>query len=239
MITQPQLTEIRKYLLSRNLPVDLLMEVEDHFISHINELITHENTDFKSAFEKVKSSWYADLSFSKYKIQFDLNNVTYFEKKVKNAYQRDIMNKAGLTLAIMIFLIFFAAISMNSGQFYYVFTALTVLAVLVPAVQYIRYHSVFKLRNKYSNLKLTWSQNYTGLSVTFAGAMIPFLYNHQYYAKSTFALFQHFSADLNLVSFILYIFVFGMNIYCFYAQRDYLIKMLKIKDFLPNLQPEI
>jgi hypothetical protein len=38
MITEPQLTEIRNYLLSKKLPIDILIEVNDHFISQILDL---------------------------------------------------------------------------------------------------------------------------------------------------------------------------------------------------------
>ena len=38
MITEPQLTEIRNYLLAKKLPIDILIEVNDHFVSIFNEL---------------------------------------------------------------------------------------------------------------------------------------------------------------------------------------------------------
>ena len=57
MITEPQLTEIRNYLLSKKLPIDILMEVEDHFISQINNEIDKGNMSFEEAFLKTKNSW--------------------------------------------------------------------------------------------------------------------------------------------------------------------------------------
>ena len=54
MITETQLTEIRNYLLSKKLPIDILIEVNDHFISQINDLQKKENLNFEEAFEKVK-----------------------------------------------------------------------------------------------------------------------------------------------------------------------------------------
>ena len=56
MSDQPQ-SEIRNYLLSKKLPIDILMEVEDHFVAQINELQNHEQLDFNQAFEKTKNSW--------------------------------------------------------------------------------------------------------------------------------------------------------------------------------------
>ena len=61
MITETQLTEIRNYLLSKKLPIDILIEVNDHFISQISNLQRDENLSFDEAFEKVKENWKEDL----------------------------------------------------------------------------------------------------------------------------------------------------------------------------------
>jgi hypothetical protein len=52
MITEPQLTEIRNYLLAKKLPIDILIEVNDHFVSQILDLQKEENLGFEEAFEK-------------------------------------------------------------------------------------------------------------------------------------------------------------------------------------------
>ena len=46
MITKEQNTEITKFLLSKKLPIDLLLEVKDHFISQILDLEKEENLSF-------------------------------------------------------------------------------------------------------------------------------------------------------------------------------------------------
>ena len=61
MLTETHLTEIRNYLLSKKLPIDILIEVNDHFISQINDLQKKENLNFEEAFEKVKESWKEEL----------------------------------------------------------------------------------------------------------------------------------------------------------------------------------
>ena len=57
MFTDSQLTEIRNYLLSKKLPIDILIEVNEHFVSQINDLQREENLDFAEAFEKTKLKW--------------------------------------------------------------------------------------------------------------------------------------------------------------------------------------
>lgn len=61
MITPTQKQEIRNYLLSRKIPIDILLEVEDHFISQILETQKTKNLGFNEAFINVKSVWSDDL----------------------------------------------------------------------------------------------------------------------------------------------------------------------------------
>ena len=63
-MTETQLTEIRNYLLSKKLPIDILIEVNDHFVSQINDLQREENLSFEEAFEKVKDDWKEELTLS-------------------------------------------------------------------------------------------------------------------------------------------------------------------------------
>ena len=64
MITEPQLTEIRNYLLSKKLSIDILMEVEDHLVDQIENLQSSEKLSFADAFDKAKLEWKKDLSVS-------------------------------------------------------------------------------------------------------------------------------------------------------------------------------
>ena len=61
MLSETQLTEIRNYLLSKKLPIDILIEVNDHFVSQISDLQREENLSFEEAFEKTKLSWEKEL----------------------------------------------------------------------------------------------------------------------------------------------------------------------------------
>ena len=61
MITEPQLTEIRNYLHAKKLPIDILIEVNDHFVTQILDLQREENLSFDEAFEKTKLSWDKEL----------------------------------------------------------------------------------------------------------------------------------------------------------------------------------
>ncbi len=55
-----QLAEIRNYLFTKKLPIDVLMEVNDHFVSQILEM-QNEGETFEEAFIKTKNAWRKDL----------------------------------------------------------------------------------------------------------------------------------------------------------------------------------
>ncbi len=60
-MTEIDLAAIRNYLLDKKLPIDILVEVYDHFITQISELQKEEGLEFDKAFEKVKQSWQGEL----------------------------------------------------------------------------------------------------------------------------------------------------------------------------------
>ena len=79
MITEPQLTEIRNYLLAKKLPIDILIEVNDHFVSQILDIQKEENLGFEEAFEKVKESWKPELRMS-YNPNYSLDDISILMK---------------------------------------------------------------------------------------------------------------------------------------------------------------
>ena len=92
MITKEQNTEITKFLLSKKLPIDLLLEVKDHFISQILELEKEENLSFKDAFEKTKNDWKDEL-----KLRFNLlsfNYITKFESRIIQKFLTNVILKS-------------------------------------------------------------------------------------------------------------------------------------------------
>ncbi len=69
MITPEQNKDITQYLVAKNLPIDLVLEVKDHMIEQIESM---ENLCFEEAFEQVKISWKVEFiykfSFSRLKM---------------------------------------------------------------------------------------------------------------------------------------------------------------------------
>lgn len=65
MITPSQKNEIQKFLLTKRLPIKVLLEVKDHFICQINQLMSKQEMSFQEAFLNTKSAWDKDLSRKK------------------------------------------------------------------------------------------------------------------------------------------------------------------------------
>ena len=60
MINTENKKEIFQYIIDRNVPIDLALEIRDHMLSQI-EAELEENEDFYVAFNKVKKTWKYDL----------------------------------------------------------------------------------------------------------------------------------------------------------------------------------
>ena len=65
MITFDENKKIIDYLLSKNLTLDLLVEIEDHFKEQIEYKINAENKSFDAAFFETKESWEVDLKLKR------------------------------------------------------------------------------------------------------------------------------------------------------------------------------
>ena len=107
MLTELQLTEIRNYLLSKKLPIDILIEVNDHFISQISDLQREENLGFEEAFEKTKENWKEELNFNTI---YSNNSDVALLKKIK---QRQNLNFFILSLKIFFAILIISLIISN------------------------------------------------------------------------------------------------------------------------------
>ena len=120
MITEIQLTEIRNYLLSKKLPIDILIEVNDHFISQISDLQRDENLSFEEAFEKVKDNWKEELRvvYPWYVLnKTDYVEQTIFEKKIKQQNDKEIIKTSIYVTLFVIFIYFISLFQLDYSKF--------------------------------------------------------------------------------------------------------------------------
>lgn len=234
-MTSEQQTQIREYLLSRNLPIDLLMEVQDHFMTQIAELQKQELT-FEQAFKKTKDSWLPDLRFSSYNVRFDLNDVSKFEKKVRNRQQITMLKKSLVLSMVTCAVLYLSAYFISEAAFGYFFIAVLGSLMIVPLMVYFYNIKLFRLIKQYDNYKLTTLQNTTQISAITAGSSAVILYNGLQYI-AYFHPIMTGSISLRFVIVVILVFMFAaIHFYCLLSQFFYLQQIKRIQPFLQFLK---
>ena len=61
MLTIIEQKEVHDYLLSKKIPIDILIETEDHFVTQILDVQKEKNVGFNEAFVNVKDIWKDEL----------------------------------------------------------------------------------------------------------------------------------------------------------------------------------
>lgn len=236
MINESQTTEIRTYLLTKKLAIDLLIEVQDHFIEQIEDLENNQ-ISFEEAFEKVKKTWFAELRFSKYQVMFDNNNTTIFERKLNGEHQIGIMKKSSFAALCLLLIFFMATQLLTENLFFYFFISFLVIVISAPIITYFWNFKLFQLVKKYDNYKLTWSQQYTNLSLIFVGCYLSFFFRAVDHSENIYNAFMVGELNLGLVTAVLLVFLFLLNTYSYFSQIEYLKQIKKVEPFLKYLNP--
>ena len=160
MITEPQLTEIRNYLLSKKLPIDILIEVNDHFISQILDIQREENLGFEEAFEKVKENWKEELTFEA--VLMGTSQVKFLTK-IKRKQNLDFFLFA---LKIFVTILISSFLISNFGNvniFIYFFSAILILSFSTPLIIKMMNYKNFELSRKYKKIQLNSLQSISNI----------------------------------------------------------------------------
>ena len=159
-MTELQLTEIRNYLLAKKLPIDILIEVNDHFVSQILDLQREKNLGFEDAFEKTKLSWKQELSIEI--VPFGVSE-TKFVRRVKRKQNLDFFLFA---LKIFVTILISSFLISNFGNvniFIYFFSAVLIFAFSSPMMIQILNYKDFELSRKYKKIQLNTLQNISNI----------------------------------------------------------------------------
>ena len=238
MITEPQLIEIRNYLLAKKLPIDILIEINDHFVSQILDLQREENLGFEEAFEKVKENWKEDLTLS-WNGSSDLEDSTPFIRNVRQQLAIENFWASFKYTLIALYLIFFSGIFFNQWFFKYFLLITLLFFSFFPFINYLKNLKDFRLSKKYSNYILTLHQGGAYLFLGILGVSL----------QLDIRLFQHSIEIQNLINFKpsdfeiseILILIFGvltlilMSIFSIISQHKYLKQIQKVKPFLKYL----
>ncbi|WP_144281826.1 hypothetical protein [Chryseobacterium echinoideorum] len=231
-----QIRQIRNYLLSKNLPIDLLIEVEDHFMMQISEMMRSEDINFDTAFYQVKVIWEDELSFPKYKIQFNLNDVTRFVRRINRSILRQTLKTTFLYSTVIGVFVFGGVLFFNENVFKN-FSFIVFLAVfLAPLLGYFFKWKDFQLAKRYDRYVLTYYQNFILIVAGGSGAFGQMLFRYNEISPELYkvlngnftweGLFVFFSCFMMIVWSV-------FNVIC---QRKYLGQINKVKPYLYYLK---
>ena len=234
-----QLTEIRNYLLSKKLPIDILIEVNDHFISQINDLQREENLSFEEAFEKTKESWKDEL-----KIEFSFfgDNESKIIKRIKKKQNIEFLTK---TLKIYLpFLIssFLLANFSNINIFKIFNTSIFIAVLVIPIIIQFYYFKDFQLAKNYKKNQLNTMQSINSFGSI--AIMYIFLFSKDLLKKSEqffYIISGNYRRILDidqrnatLLCVMIYLIIFWF-IFLILKQISFIKKVKEVKPFLKQL----
>lgn len=153
-----QKSEIANYLLAKKLPIDIMLEVQDHFISQINSLEKEENLNFEEAFEKVKQSWRKELTLS-WKGEMSLMDSTDFMRKMsKEIITTNLLQSLKIAIPY-VFIILLVANMVSVALFQIFIIVALIIPFLYASANYIQHFKDFRLPKKYEKYVLTLHQD--------------------------------------------------------------------------------
>ncbi len=237
MMNEIQTWKIRNYLLSKNLPIDILIELEDHFITQIVHILENEEIDFEKAFYKVKVLWEKELSFPRYNIQFDLNDTTFFVRKITGNLLKATLISSFLYSFGVFTVILSVALFLNKSAFIYFSLICMIIVYLSPIFIYLKNMKAFLLARQYDNYTLTYYQNHILVVAAGGGAFSQFLFNYR--SGISHYIYTTVNVDFSWEGFWS---IFGVLVFIFWAvfnvisQQKYLAQIKVVKPYLKYLR---
>ena len=229
MITEQQESEIRNYLLSKKLPIDILIEVNDHFISQISDLQREENLGFEEAFEKTKENWKEEFKTT---VPFyvlankDKRAITNFEKKIRKIENYNVL-KTSLAISFIQLSLFFILSNFydvkNLRTYFFIFSIFPVLTIVYNYI-----FNSFAYKEKFKEIRFSvyhW-RNFLIFSLGYFGLQ---------YIKPFDEVISNLYQNETITKLIVFIIlVIGFN-YTGVAQFKFAKTMKKVKPFLKYL----
>jgi len=233
-MTESQLSEIRNYLLSKKLPIDILIEVNDHFVSQINDLQREENLSFEEAFEKTKLSWDKELK-PYYHGDWDLEDKSKLLRTINRNNFYSLAKKSLIFTFSIILILIFLSLILNFKIYKYSFVLIISSVLSIPLINYFKHKKDFSLQKKYTKHIIISIQEYTMLSIGGIYFYFKFLVDGFKVAE----MFKDFFSIQNFENFIFGLFItftlLFVSFLSIFSQKIYLTKIEKVKPFLKYL----
>ena len=168
MITEAQNLEVQNYLIGKKLPLDVAIELQDHFISQIEIFQNSGNIGFTQAFLKTKILWKNELLFRKKSI-FSFQKVTQFLYNLHDQQYKKLYKKA-IIFSFLFCLLQFSTAFIFNEDYYYAVNALAFLAGIILSI-FIFFYLIFSKIDK----KRTMVEQYFYTEITSVFIVVCFL----------------------------------------------------------------
>lgn len=131
MMTLSEKTHIRNYLISKKLPLDVLMEVTDHFEIQVESFQRDEEISFDEAFKLTENVWQKDFRLTK-KSFFSFGKVPVIVKEIQRETNKKLLKKS-LTIAFALMLLQFLTAKFMMKDYYFMINAViyVLLGILI------------------------------------------------------------------------------------------------------------
>jgi hypothetical protein len=234
-MTKSEENEIRDYLMYKKLPIDILLEVNDHFIAQISDLQQTKNIDFNAAFELTKISWKEELS--PYVPWFILNKShavmrTKFEQKIRRKANMNLF-RISIAITIIFFLsIYFLAEFGAIEQILKFVKPILVILYFIP-VFLIIYNMIvnrFAFKKVHNNYKFSIYQWRVFLVFNLGNLGLQFMAP----IRSLISDFQNQNFTLNFTINVIFFIIFAFM--CIYTSASQIKLALTLKKIKPQLQ---
>ncbi|MDO5654647.1 MAG: hypothetical protein Q4G27_00740 [Flavobacteriaceae bacterium] len=227
MMKEDQKQFLFRYIVSRDLTVDLAIEIFDHMAAQIQQLMD-DGLDFEDALEDVKDSWHYDLKVNPNLI-FAYNK-SKLNQRMKWSLMWAIVKKSaiiGLCMAI-IFTVF--AIQFNTMYVLYFSAGILILYVILHFTMNFKFIKNWtRLRKKYDNYLLSVYDE--GMAIVPVGVLLPQLFFWDFNFNKSF--------DVNIFDLVIYFsllfFIYFTAVYTYFSFKKLKEVSSRIQDFLPYL----
>lgn len=218
MITKEQNNEITSFLLSKNLPIDLVLEVKDHMIEQI-ENINKEN--FEEAFEQVKFSWKEELKMV-FSFKSPFKKITFYHKNILNRTENEFLKKS--FYYFMLFFVVSIMLCMYSKSLARTFHMMVYLIIsLISVVSMIFYYKYWNSASLQEKRKISIYQRgallyfVSGLYIIILNLMnFDLRFEKMYKAINSLFYYKNFdSIYINIINNYLFVYVWILGLFYF------------------------
>ena len=227
MMNEEQNQILFRYIVSRDLTVDLAIEIFDHMAAQMQQLMD-EGLDFEDALEIVKDSWRKDLKVNPNLI-FAYNK-SKLNQRMKWSLLWPLLKKSaciGLCIALILTAI---AINFNTMKVLFFSAGILLLYVILHFTLNFKFIKNWsRLRKKYDTYLLSVYDE--GIGLIPLAALLPQLFFWDYNLNQSFD--ENFF-DL-LIYFSLLFFIYFTAFYTYFSFKKLKEVSSRIQDFLPYL----